>query len=66
MFLQYFFKLYDEKTSVTSITISESWLVIMVMFNLMIKKKANWTEPLPRTVVLIHLHMTDNKKKSIQ
>ena len=39
--LQSIFKLNDEKIKVTSITISESQLVIMVMFNLMIKKKVN-------------------------
>ena len=41
VFLQSIFKLNDEKNKVTSITISESQLVIMVMFNLMIKKKVN-------------------------
>ena len=37
MFLQSIFKLYDE--NIISITLSESQLVIMVMFNLMINKK---------------------------
>ena len=57
VFLQSIFKLNDEKNKVTSITISESQLVIMAMYNLMIKKKVNLTVPLPQTVVLIYLHM---------
>ena len=41
VFLQSIFKLNDEKNKVTSITISESQLVIMAIYNLMIKKKVN-------------------------
>ena len=41
VFLQSIFKFNDEKNYVTSIAISESQLVIMVMFSLMIKKKVN-------------------------
>ena len=47
MFPQSIFKLNDEKSiiisksEVASIIISESGFVIMVMFNLMIKKKVN-------------------------
>ena len=41
VFLQSTFKLNDAKNQITSITVSESQLVIMVTFNLMIKKKVN-------------------------
>ena len=47
----------DEKAEVEgrSITIIESQLKTMLMFNLMTKKKVNWTVPLTQTVVLIYL-----------
>ena len=38
--------------------ISESQLVLMVMFNPMTKNKVYCTVPLTQTVVLLHLHMT--------
>ena len=49
---------------ITSITISELQLLIMVMSNLVILKKVNRTVPLTRTVVLIYTYTwrNDNKK----
>ena len=49
--LQSIFKLNDDEKLSTSITISESQLVIMVKFNCMIKKKVNWIVPLPLPIL---------------
>ena len=59
-FLQTIYKLNDEKKKLSykyynkRITPRDNG----IMFNLMIKKKVNWTAPLPLSAVLIHLHMT--------
>lgn len=44
-----------KKEKGTSTEVSESQIVAMVMFNLMTKKKVNWTLPLTKTVVFTYL-----------
>ena len=43
--------------SIFKLIISESQFVTLVMFNIMIKKKVNWTVTLWRTLLLMHLQM---------
>ena len=49
---------FPTKKKKTCITMTESQLVTMVMFNLAARKKVSCTVPLTQRLVLIYLHMT--------